>query len=64
MDQELKTDGSIYVGSTVTLDGKPAIILGSKRQFGTVATLPNGPSYEFSWNTIGRILDRGGDFKS
>lgn len=49
----------------VTLDGKPAMIMGARNAFATVATLNvDGPAVEFAWPTVARIVANGGAFKS
>ena len=48
----------------VTLDGKPAVIGGARHRFATVATLPHGASYEWAWETVKKIVEKGGDFRS
>ena len=53
------------VGTSVTLDGKPAVILGRYADFATVAQVPDGPSYEWCWETVKRIMrTKHGKFKS
>lgn len=42
----------------VTLDGRPACILGAKLDFAHVATLdPDGPDFEFAWPTVKNIIE-------
>ena len=49
----------------VTLDGRPAAICGTKSLYARVATLPNGPSYEYTWWTADRIVrENSGRFTS
>jgi len=49
----------------VTLDGKPAIILGARRDYATVAQIPDGLSYEWCWETVKRVVEtKNGEFKS
>jgi hypothetical protein len=51
--------------ATVTLDGRPAVIRGTRNDYATVVELPNGPHYEWSWQTVRMIVnDRGGRFTS
>lgn len=45
-----------WSGKECTLDGKPARITGRLNEFATVATIPDGPSVEFSWQTVDRIM--------
>jgi hypothetical protein len=51
-------------GARVTLDGRPAKIGGARCDFAAVSVLPDGPSYEFAWPTVARIVAIGGDFRS
>jgi hypothetical protein len=61
----VKTDaGRAFVGSDCTLDGQRAIVIGRALDFGTIATLPDGPRYEYAWLTIARVMESGGAFKS
>jgi len=48
----------------VTLDGQPARIMGYRNRFATVVTMPQGPSFDWSWEAIERIVQAGGNFKS
>lgn len=49
----------------VTLDGKPAKIMGAANAYATVATLNvDGPAVEFAWPTVVRIVASGAAFKS
>jgi len=49
----------------VTLDGQPARVVGWQNDFATVRTDdPNGPSCEFAWSTVERVIAAGGQFKS
>lgn len=52
------------IAEHVTLDGKPAIITGSKQRFATVAQLGSALKVEFAWATVARIVANGGAFKS
>lgn len=54
-----------YSGLRVTLNGKPARILGFRNRFGTVAQVPRGLSHEWSWDAIAHIVkNKGGRFRS
>ena len=54
-----------FQGVRVTLDGKPAQVVGLRLPFATVRTLdPDVPSYEWAWATAARIVDNGGSFRS
>jgi hypothetical protein len=48
----------------VTLNGKRARITGAKREFARVTVLPDGPGYEWAWETVARIVAAGGQFRS
>ena len=50
---------------TATLDGHPAVISGAREPFATVSAL-TGYQYrqEFAWETVARIIQRGGEFHS
>lgn len=47
-----------------TLNGQPAYITGYRHQFATVKDKTTGLGCEFAWETVERILIRGGKFKS
>lgn len=53
-----------WTGESCTLNGKPAVVKGRLNAYGTVAALPDGESYEWSWAAIDRIMRQGGDFRS
>ena len=55
--------GRSMVGKQCTLDGCPAIVVGRKNHFGRIMD-DYGHSFEWSWESIGRIMDKGGNFKS
>lgn len=62
MNEERKRE---LAETPVTLDGKPAKIFGTKRQFATVAQMPNGPNFQYAWTTVEYIiLKRDGNFLS
>ena len=49
----------------VTLDGKPALIIGLRNPFATVKQYPTGCEAEFAWATVEHIIkDKEGKFKS
>jgi len=48
----------------VTLDGQRAVVSGVGCDFATVSQLPNGQSYEWAWETVKHIVEKGGYFKS
>jgi len=41
----------------ITLNGKPARIIGRLETHATVATIPSGPAYEYAWETVAHIVD-------
>ena len=50
--------------ASVTLDGVKAIVCGVCNDYATVKALPNGASYEWSWQAVERIVANGGAFNS
>jgi hypothetical protein len=44
------------IHTPVTLNGQPARIGGARNRFAGVAVLPDGPSYEFAWETVAHII--------
>lgn len=48
----------------VTLNGRPAVIRGAREGFATVSAIPDGESYQWSWDSVARIVDAGGRFTS
>jgi len=49
--------------SRVTLNGEPAKIGGITKKWASVTVLPNGPSYDWTWDVIARIVaEAGGRF--
>jgi hypothetical protein len=50
--------------ANVTLDGKQAKICGARGLFATVAVVPDGPSHDFAWSVVARIVADGGEFRS
>jgi hypothetical protein len=63
--EEAKAEvGRAFVGHSCRLDGKDATISGRQNDFATVSVLPNGPSYEFAWPTVARIMARDQHFES
>jgi hypothetical protein len=49
----------------VTLDGEKAVIIGVKEDFATVAILPNGYGFQWSWEAVKRIVEeKDGKFTS
>ena len=57
-------DRNALIDARVTLNGKPAVICGQLNDYATVAALPDGPSYEWAWPTVARIVANGGDFRA
>lgn len=52
------------VGCEVTLNGKPATILGRRHDFAVVATLDGSQAFQWAWPTAYRIYMNGGEFHS
>ncbi len=50
--------------SQITLDGHPAKITGRLDDYATISALPDGPSYQWSWDSALRIVRNCGNFKS
>lgn len=58
---------AVYSGLPVTLDGKRAKIIGFENDFATVRTDTDSPwfaSFEWSWDSVARIVASGGHFES
>jgi hypothetical protein len=54
-----------YTGRTCSLNGRAALILGRFQPFATVAVFPDGPAFEFSWETVARVMEtREGRFEA
>ena len=53
-----------YAGAVCTLDGKPAKIAGRLLPFAKVAQIDSALEVEFSWSTVDRIMQAGGEFRS
>lgn len=52
------------VGQPCTLGGQPAQIVGRFEPFATVRTIdPAGPSHQWSWDAVERIMASGGAFR-
>jgi hypothetical protein len=47
-----------------TLDGHPAYVFGYGLEFARVYDTETGASYEWAWETVERVLLKGGAFKS
>lgn len=46
-----------------TLDGRPAVILGAREPFATVCDKSTGAGAQWAWETVARVMARGGAFK-
>lgn len=58
-------DRQQFLCIAVTLNGQPAQIVGVKNDVATVRTIdPNGPSFEWSWQAVERVVKNGGNFKA
>lgn len=51
-----------WSGRHCLLDGQVATICGRLNRFATVAAIGRGPSAEFAWETVGRVMECGGKF--
>ena len=49
---------------SVTLDGRPARIVGVRREYAVVTSLDGRASAEWSWRAAARICDAGGQFRT
>jgi hypothetical protein len=52
------------VSNSITLNGKPAIIIGAKSDYATVIALDGSERYQWNWVTAARIVENGGNFKA
>lgn len=50
--------------SDITLDGDPARIIGTRKEFATVINRTTGLGAEWSWEAVARVCARDGAFKS
>lgn len=48
----------------VTLNGRPAYVSGTQRDFARVTDRGTGLSCEWAWETAALVISRGGKFKS
>lgn len=51
-----------WTGARCTLNGKPAVIRGRLLPFASVAYLNTPVSVEYTWETVNRVMLRGGNF--
>lgn len=51
------------VGLMCTLRGVPAILAGSKYDYATIITMDGLYRAEYSWDTVRRIMTKGGKFQ-
>jgi hypothetical protein len=51
------------IATKVTLNGKPAVIMGRLSSFATVASLDGTNRVEYSWDAVERIIKNGGKFE-
>lgn len=64
-DQPLPLERRTELCATrVTLDGKPAVISARLMRFAKVSQLNSSLSCEFAWETVDRVVLKGGNFKS
>ena len=54
----------ILAQQLVVLDGRPAQIVGVRREFALVVTLDGSGSAEWSWQSAARICNAGGEFRT
>lgn len=47
----------------ITLDGKPAIISGLRTDFALVRQI-GGYGFEWAWESVQNVIEKGGNFKS
>ena len=65
MNTTQKTSAEKYAGEICTLDGEPARIVGRLLPFATVRTIRDGgPSFDYAWETVARVMENGGKFHS
>jgi hypothetical protein len=48
----------------VTLDGQPAKVSGFRNEYAKVSIIKSGLSAEWAWETVARIVAKGGRFSS
>ena len=54
-----------FASQPVTLDGKPARIMGTRFKFAVVAEdHVGGRSFQWSWPAVKRVIDKGGAFST
>lgn len=51
-------------GRSVTLDGRPAVVCGTRARFAVVVALDGSARAEYAWPTVARLLLTGGAFFS
>ena len=52
------------VNTSVTLNGKPAVIRGRKLKFPKVCELNSPLAVEYAWETVLHVINNGGHFKA
>lgn len=52
-----------WAGQACTLNGKPATVLGRMQPFAVVVCYPDGERYEWSWETVDRIMSTTKEFR-
>ena len=57
-------DRDQLVNARVTLNGRPARISGTKLDFARVTDRETGLGCEWAWETVARIVAKGGAFQS
>ena len=53
-----------WAGADCLLDRKPARILGRLGRHATVAQIPEGPAFEWSWSAVDHVMTTTGHFVS
>lgn len=64
LPHETYQDRAYLCEATVSIDGYPARITGYMNDFAMVRARDNGISAEFAWETVARIVAKGGSFNS
>lgn len=57
-------DRTALAQERVTLNGKPAKIVGTRNEYPRVVIIATGEGYEWSWEACARVVANGGRFES
>ena len=60
---EMRTAGKDCAGQDCTLEGCPARVVGRLERFATVRTNDGRFSAVYAWETVARVMGKGGNFK-